>query len=110
MRAAGAAVACRALARVTITGKLALARAAAFGVRVPLALRGAAWRPGPARDGQPPVAEVNVFELEAADRLRAGGVDGSQCEDKPVHGITGGVHGLRGAAMLLRLRSGRCGE
>jgi len=57
-RAAGAAVACRALARVTMTGKLALARAAAFGVRAPARAAGAAWRPGPAVLGVLALAEV----------------------------------------------------
>jgi hypothetical protein len=41
-----------------------------------------AWRvrsssgPGPAGYGEPPVAEVDVIDLQFADRLRAGGVDG----------------------------------
>jgi hypothetical protein len=35
-------------------------------------------RPGPAGDGQPPVAEADATELELADRLGSGGVDGGQ--------------------------------
>jgi hypothetical protein len=46
-------------------------------------------RPGAAGDGQPPVAEADVVELEFADRLGPGGVDGGQCQDEPVPGDSG---------------------
>ena len=37
-------------------------------------------RAGPAGDGQPPVAEVDVVEVKFADGLGPGGVDGGQGE------------------------------
>ena len=45
-------------------------------------------------------AEVDVVELELADRLGAGSVDGGQCQDEPVQGLGGRLDGL---VVFLRL-------
>jgi hypothetical protein len=50
--------------------------------------------PGPAGDGEPPVAEVDVVDLQLAYCLGPRGVDGGQREDQPVQRPLGGADGV----------------
>ena len=60
-------------------------------------------RAGPARDDQPPVAEVGVAEMKLPDGPGPGGVDGGQCDREAGGGGDGGGGGLVDLGGLQRL-------
>ena len=60
-------------------------------------------RAGPARDDQPPAAEVDVAEMELPDGLGPGGVDGGQRDREAGGGGDGGGGGLVDLGGLQRL-------